>query len=276
MAVSWLKKGDESAAVAQQHAVVVAQQKARQGKAFRFGLMYPGKNGASKDDCESKVLFVDGDLGPKGYLTPPRFYEHGFVFHQGEYHNLICPQQNDPQSGEKCPICEGKDKAYLASLFTVIELKPYTSKKTGEVIPFTRKLMVVKEGMFEMLNKLAAKRGGLKGCVFDLSRTKKQASPNGDMWDFQEKKTDFEALKKEYTRTYKVKNKDTGKEEMKTVCLFEPLDYEKELTYYTSDDLRKMGFGAPAGSSSFQQGGEDGNTTQMPSEGETQAYDKEL
>lgn len=266
MAIKWLKTGEESAAAAVVHAQQEEKRKADMNKAFRFGLAYPGKSGATPADCESKILFVDGDVGPKGYLTPTRYYEHGFILHQGKYLFLGCPQQNDPQGGDTCPLCEGGDRPYLASLFTVIELKSYKSQKSGEIIPFTRKLMCVKEGMFETVNKLGAKRGGLRGCVFDVSRTKKQASPNGDLWDFQEKLTDFEALKHQYTRTYKYKDKDTGKDVNKTVCLFEPLDYEKELTLKTGDELRRMGLGSPSGApQTFQDqaptGFEEGSTS---------------
>lgn len=242
MSVSWLKQGEESAKAFEQEKAAAEKRKAEQGKAFRFFLPGPGE--------EASLWFVDGVLSPKGYLTPPRFYEH-FVMFNGKWDNVVCPQQTDPSSGDKCPICEGQDRPSLVSLFTVIDTRPYTTKN-GIVIPFTRKLFVAKPTTFELLNKLAVKRGGLIGCRFDVSRTSKKAAAVGDVFDFQEKATDMEAMRTKYTSTFKSKDKD-GKDQMKTVCYWEALNYEKEIVFRTGDELRKMGFGAPQSSMPSEQ-----------------------
>ena len=41
----------------------------------------------------------------------------------------------------------------------------------GKVIKNTRKLFIAKNQTIKMLTKLAAKRGGLQGCTFDVART---------------------------------------------------------------------------------------------------------
>lgn len=232
MSVSWLKQGEESAKMHEQEKINQEAKKAEQGKSFRFFI---------KKGQEASIIFVDGVLGPKGYLTPPRFYEHFTIMPGGKWGNVVCPQQTLPQSGEKCPLCETKDKASLVSLFTVVDLTPYTTKN-GIVIPFTRKLFVAKPTTFELINKLAIKRGGLAGIKFDVSRTGDKSPSVGDVFDFQEKYTDLAALKAQFTRTFKTKE---GTE--KTVCEFEAIDYDKEIPFRSGDELRAMGFGNPVG-----------------------------
>lgn len=249
MSVDWMSKGEDSAKVFEQEKAAQEKRRQEQGKAFRFYLKETKKGSGVYE--EAPLLFVDGDLGPKGYLIPPRFYEHGYIFHQGDYHNIVCPEQTLPHKAKedpsyKCPLCEAGDKPYLASLFTVLDLRPYKSEKTGKVIEFTRKLFVAKPQTFELLNKLAAKRGGLGGCRFDVSRSNKKSPQVGDVFDFQEKLTDLAALKAKYTISYT--SKKDGKEENVVKCLFEKLDYEKEIIFRTGDELRKMGFGSPSSS----------------------------
>lgn len=233
MSVEWLKTGSESQKMADAEKAVTEKRRAEQNKMFRFFLKKKG---------EGKVLFVDGDLGPQGYLTPPRFYEH-FVNFNGDWVNIVCPQQTNPAADDKCPICEGRDRPSLVSLFTVIDLVPYTTKD-GRVIPFTRKLLVAKPTTFELLNKLAVKRQGLVGAIFDVSRINDKAPAVGDVYDFTEK-INVDEAKKKYIATFKAKDAKNGQEVQKTVCLFEPAKYTEEIIYRTGDQLRQMGFGAP-------------------------------
>jgi hypothetical protein len=242
MAVSWLKQGEDSAKLHEQEKAAQIKRQSEQGKSFRFWL---------KKGDEASIWFVDGALHTKGYLAPPRYYEHT-VFFNNTWDNIVCPQQTMPSAKEVCPICEGKDRAALVSLFTVIDTRPYTTKN-GITIPFTRKLFVAKPTTFDMLNKMAIKRGGLTGCRFDVSRTGDKSPNVGDVFDFQEKSTDVEALTQMFTSTFKVKDKQSGSDIQKTVNLWEPLPYEKEIIFRTGDELRKMGFGAPTGGSGFSQ-----------------------
>lgn len=261
MAISWLKQGEESAKILEQEKAAQAKRQAEQGKTFRFW-MKPGD--------EASIWFVDGVMSPKGYLTPPRYYEHTVMFNNS-WDNIVCPQQTMPNSKESCPICEGKDKAALVSLFTVIDTRPYTTKN-GVVIAYTRKLFVAKPTTFDLLNKLAVKRGGLIGCRFDVSRSGPKSPNVGDVFDFQEKNPDQDALRAMFTSTFKVKDKQSGQDVQKTVCSWEPLEYDKEIIFRTGDELRKMGFGAPQ--SSMGGGFSGGDTTSDA--GATEDYEKHL
>lgn len=230
MAFSFLKKGAESAQLAQKAAAEAEQRKQEQGKLFRFWL---------KLNETARITFVDGDLSAEGFLLPSRYYEHN-MYEGGRWNNFyVCPQKTNPQSNEKCPLCEGGDRPSLVALFTVIDHREYKGKN-DKVYKDLKRLMVVKNQTFEILNKLAVKRGGLAGCTFDVSRIGDKAASVGSMFDFVEKRP-IEELKKKYM--VEVVDPKTNAKTKKT--LFEPADYEFEITYRTGDELRKMGKGAP-------------------------------
>lgn len=253
MGVSWLKKGAASASVAQQEAASAEQRKAEQGKMWRFWM---------KEGEEARITFVDGDLSPEGFLLPPRFYEHN-VYLNGSWNNLfVCPEMSNPEAHEKCPICEGGDRPSLVALFTIIDHRVFKGKTDGKSYTNTPKILAAKSQTFEMLNKLAVKRGGLAGCTFDVSRMGDKSASVGSMFDFIEK-GETEALKAKFTRTF---IGDDKKE--KTVSIFVPTDYEKEIVYRDADELRKLGFGkqtmtggSPAGFSGGASGGEQSGST---------------
>jgi hypothetical protein len=245
MAVSWLKKGAESVAAAKQEAVEAEVRKSEQGKMFRFFL---------KEAEECQITFVDGDLSPEGFLLPPRYYEH-MVFFNGQWTNFVCPEKTAPHAGEKCPICEGNDRPSLVSVFTVIDHRIVVSKKdANKTYKDTPKLFVAKPQTFELLNKLAIKRGGLAGVKFDVSRVGDKAAAVGSMFDFVDK-TDLDTLKAKYM----IEKTDPKTNAKSKVSIFAPADYESEIVYRSADELRKMGFGAPA-PSGF--GGNPGGQTQ--------------
>jgi len=233
MSVSWMKTGEESEELAQREKKAAEARQAEQGKAFRYGLKVTGSS-----PTNGQILFLDGALNPKAgnKLTPLRFYEHT-VMHQGNWGNYICPEQSAPQNKDRCPICEGKDKPALVSVFSVLDLVPYTTK-AGNILPFTRKLFVAKPRTMDILQSYAMKRGGLTGWIVDTTRATSKDASVGSAFDFQHKVDPAEAAKK-YVRTYKKDGAEV------TESLFAPLDYAKELVFRTGDELRALGFGAP-------------------------------
>lgn len=251
MALTWMKKGEDSVKLAQQAEAEAEKRKQEQGKMFRFWL---------KEGEDVRITFVDGALTSEGFLMPPRYYEHQ-LFLNGSWNNqYVCPEKTNPESGEKCPICEGGDRPSLVALFTVIDHREFKGKN-DVVYRDTPKLLVAKAQTFELLNKIAVKRGGLAGCTFDVSRMGDKAASVGSMFDFVEKH-DVDVLKKEFTR--KVKD-DKGKETGEVASVFVPADYETEIVYRTADELRSLGFGkggvGGAPKAAGQQSGNDGGTT---------------
>lgn len=230
MGFTFLKTGAASAQLAHKAAVEQEQRKEGAGKLYRFWL---------KENEEARITFVDGDLTQEGFLCPPRYYEHN-MFLNGSWNNFfVCPEKTNPDSKDNCPLCESPDRPSLVALFTIIDHRQFTSTKDKtKVYKDTKKLLVAKPQTFELLNKLAIKRGGLSGCVFDASRVGDKAASVGSMFDFVEKKTVAE-LKAHYM----IEKTDPKTNQKSKVTNFTPADYEKEIVYRTGDDLRKLGLG---------------------------------
>lgn len=238
MGVSWLKQGAESEKAAKQAAAEAEARRAEMGAMFRFFV--------NKGE-DAKITFVDGELNDQGFLCPPRFYEHT-VYYGGKWTNFVCPEKTAPEKGQKCPFCETGDYASLVAVFTIVDHRSYKSPSTGKVYQDTPKLFVAKSGTFELLNKLAIKRGGLAGCTFDVSRTGEKSPAVGSMFDFVEKNAPKD-LKGKWIRVFKDSKGVETKEDSFTVA-----DYEKEIVWRDADELRAMGFGKSAvGGHSYQQ-----------------------
>jgi hypothetical protein len=260
MALKWMKKGEDSVALAKQEELAAEKRKEEQGKMFRFWI---------KEGEDARITFVDGELSAEGFLMPPRYYEHN-LFLNGSWGNIfVCPEKTNPESGDKCPICAGGDRPALVALFTIIDHREFKGK--NDVLHRdTPKLLVAKSATFELLNKIALKRGGLAGCSFDVSRMGDKAASVGSMFDFIEKHEDLDALKKEFVR--KVKD-DKGKETGEIVTVFKPADYETEIVYRTADELLSMGFGK-GGLGGAPKGNTQSST--QPTTGEKADYSNQL
>ena len=230
MAFKFLKAGKESADLAAKQAAEAQAYRENQGKLFRFWL---------KEQEEARITFVDGDLSPDGYLVPPRYYEHG-LYLNGSWNNFfVCPEKTNPEAKDSCPICVAPDRPSLVALFTIIDHRTFHgSKDKSKVYVDTKKLMVCKPQTFELLNKIAMKRGGLAGCTFDVSRIGDKAAAVGSLFDFVVK-TPISELKAKY----QVEKTDPKTNQKVKVTNFEVADYEKEITYRTGDELRKLGLG---------------------------------
>lgn len=226
MAVSFLRKGKDSAALAKKQEAEAEARKESQGKLFRFWL---------KPNEEARVTFVDADLSSDGYLCPDRFYEHN-LFLNGEWNNFyICPEKTIPDSKDVCPICKSGDKPYLVALFTIIDHRSILSKDKTKTWKDTKKLFAAKTTTFDLLNKQAMKRGGLTGATYDITRGDQKTPSVGSNFEFVEK-TDVEILKKRY-----MTDKMEGKSNLKIkVTYFTPAEYEKEFTFRTGEELSKL------------------------------------
>lgn len=250
MAFKFLKTGAASAQLAQKAAMETEQRRAEQGKMFRFWM---------KEKEEARITFVDGDLGPEGYLVPPRYYEHN-LFLNGTWNNFfVCPEKTSPDAGEKCPLCESGDRPAIVALFTIIDHRQIQSTKDkGKIWKDTKKLLVAKPQTFELLNKHAIKRGGLAGCTFDASRVGDKSASVGSMFEFVERHP-IDELKK----AYQVERIDPKTNAKKLTTNFVPADYEKEIQYRTGEELRKLAGAKPEGASDipFEKPGETGAGT---------------
>lgn len=225
--LSFLKRGKVA-----QEAFAKEEHKAEmnsKNKTFRFFV---------PQDKDASITFLDGNLAD-GVLDIPFFYEHN-VNMNGKWNNFfVCTQDEEP-----CPICEGGSAASYVGIMTVIDHSEYTSKKDGKTYRDQPRLFVAKRDTIKMLQKIAVKRGGLRGCRFDVTRTGDKSPSVGSMFDFSEKYSE-EALIKNFTAEKS-----------------QPLNYEEILSamYLPAKELRKMGFGSsagPVGGEAPMSGGED-------------------
>lgn len=215
--MSYLKRGAEAAKMfdKQEH-----EAKSKLDKLWRFYL---------KEGTEARITFVDGNLDKNGLLDAVTLREHT-IKNVGSFPSFfVCVGESEP-----CPLCMDGHKTALVSALTVIDHRKYVSKSGNVTLPYMKKLFIYTPTTRKLLQSIAAKRGGLAGATFDVTRAEDNRSPRvGSMFDFVDKK-EVPELRKQFT----FKNED-GK--LKT--LFTPADYEKEMPWISADELHKLGFG---------------------------------
>ena len=225
--VKFLKKGKEGAALTKQAEAEVEQRRAAGGNTiFRYWM---------PDGAEQRITFLDGGLSEAGLLDVPRYWEHNLQIN-GSWKNWFpCVKDEEP-----CPLCEIKAPS-LVYAFTIIDHREWEDKKDN-VHQHERKLYICKGDTYKRLSKIAAKRDGLAGCTFDVSRIGDKAENVGNDFDFVEKLS-LKKLAKKYGM------EKNGPTENNKVC--QPYDYDEVIVYRTADELREMGLGsgsAPIGS----------------------------
>lgn len=244
MAISWIKKGAESEALAKSDDAKKQAFKESMGKLWRFFL---------KDKEEARITFIDGDLTDNGHLSPPRFYEHTLKIN-GKVENFVCPQETCPEDGHKCPLCASGDRPALVSLFTIIDHRKYTNKQ-GVAVLWQKRLFVAKPLSMEVLTKLAIKRGGLAGTTWDVTRLGESSAAIGSMFDFVEK-SPMDLLTGSFMETVE----GPGGAKI-TRSAFTAADYDSEIIFRTPMEMLALGIGATG--SNMQSGFHSPAPTQM-------------
>jgi hypothetical protein len=212
-APSWLKRGAAAQQAIDDEREAAEQRQAESDTMWRFWM---------KGNTDATIVFLDGDLiteGPQeGKLDVVTFREHT-TKHKGKWYNVVCTED----AGDPCPLCEADDTPALVAPFTVIDTRKIEGrKKTYENEP---KLFIAKQRTIATLQKMAAKRGGLRGCVFEVSRSDDRAARVGDSFDF-EGKLDEEQLKENFV---------TDNEEV-----IQPADYSKHILYRTPKEIHAL------------------------------------
>lgn len=263
MAFSFIKKGAESEKLAKQEEAASEARKEEMGKMWRFFL----KKGET-----AAITFVDGALNEKGLFVPTRFYEHDWPI-QNRPHYFVCPEQTNPEGGDKCPICATGKYPYLAAVFTIIDHRQFTSTKQGsegKVFKDRPRLLVAKPKTVEMLTLEAQKRGGLEGCLFDVYRSTDQtAAAVGSTFSFTSKTPVAQLKGKWFEET-----KDPKTNVVTKVDCFQVANYEEEITYRTGDELRKLGYWTNGPVANLNPGGN--VPPQTPSTEAEEDYEKHL
>lgn len=223
--MSWLTKGVNSAKALREEKQKQEAVAASIGRLPRFWL-----NAGE----EARITFVDGELAQDGLnkncLTFAGYHEHHLQIN-GQWGNYFVCLHSD--GGTKCPLCEEDHKASFVGALTIIDHREIKSKDGTKVYKDQKKLFIATTHTLMVLQQLAAKRGGLQGCTFDVYRATKKDARVGNTFDFIEKNT-VEDLQTQFV----VKDAN-GKE----VTYFTPADYEKELPFKSEAELRNLGFG---------------------------------
>lgn len=186
-----------------------AAQAARSG-AFDFFI----KKGES-----AQLVFLDNEPGAVVYM-----YTHKVG---DRFEDFICAGSPDEYKGfAKRPT--------LAAYFTVIQLGEFQGRNGKVVNP--RRTLKVKPQTLDILKRQFAKRGGLRGCVFDVTRSNNDKSPAvGDGWDFEEKLSE-DQIAKLNEDTSSIKFEETLKAKERTAeQLFKILQGQAEEAQKTSE-----------------------------------------
>jgi len=195
---------------------------------------------------EKRITFLDGYLA-----TDPaeqgRLIYNAFRFHT--VRNLKFPTKFDSYVclGEEpggCPLCEGGDESTWVSVFPIIDHSAFTNQQ-GVTRQHEVKLFIAKSITIKLLQKKAAKYGGLAYQCFDFSRTDSKMARVGDQMDYVGP-APLEAMQAKFPEHNL------------------PLDadwYLKSVPYFTRDEIMSMGYGAgtqqaPAGSPPSLGGGQ--------------------
>lgn len=175
------------------------------------------------NDTDTQITFLDGNLDNEGLLDAWYWLEHNVQLN-GKYGNFYaCTREEEP-----CPICTTNNPSLVAGL-SIIDHTAFESKKTGKMVQDRVLLFVCKATTYQLLQKLAAKRGGLAGCTFDVSRTGEMSPGVGSMFDFVEKNPVQNILQK-----YSTKDNVLQVPDLQDIITKQ---------YRTADELRALGFG---------------------------------
>jgi hypothetical protein len=180
---------------------------------------------------------------------------------------FVCTQDEEP-----CPICEaasGGDRSQYVGYLTVIDHSEFKGRD-NTVYKDQVRLFAAKKDTVKLLQGYAVKRGGLRGCKFDVVRVGDKSASVGSGFDYTEKYTD-DQLFQMYGKV-KVKTLVNGKPAEKIEDHSKPINYDwyLETIYQPADELRKLGFGSLGGPIGSEQGPTEGEGTP---EGETAGYD---
>ncbi len=216
---SWMKKG-AAAKEALQHEEAAAELRAQErGKLWRFWM---------PEGEDRTITFLDGGIDDEGMLDILMYYEHNIRVN-GNWEQFVCTAEADQT--QPCPICEKGDKPSLVGVMTIIDHSEHKVKNgpnAGKVIKNTRKLFVAKRNTIMQLTKLAAKRGGLTGCTFDVSRVGENSASVGSQFDFQHKFSN----RQEIMDKFDLKEEDVM-----------PANYAEEIRYRSPEELIELGVG---------------------------------
>lgn len=228
-----------------------------ENKVWKFWM----KQGQSK-----RIMIFCNEKTPNGEpdeVAPFLVYEHNIYKLNGSRDPILCLKRNE--LGETCPICEYQEEMYptLTGYFTIIELgdihiengeevlKGYVNNE-GREYRFQKRLLGAKQGsrqkpgiLRRVLFAESARRKGLNGCIFDVSRSGSKSESIGDTWTFVEK------VKREDWPDY-FESLGAGEKDIDFTEI-DYLDYFKPLSIEAMNNIVRGSSGNENGSNGWQQ-----------------------
>lgn len=189
-----LKKGFDAAQTMMEEQA--AERAARAG-AFNFFI----KKGES-----ARIVFLEDEPGALVYQFTHKIGDR--------FEDFIC-------QGDASEYRDLEKRPTLVGYFTIIQLGEFKGK--NGVVKNPKRTLAAKSQTLDILKRHFAKRGGLYGRVFEVSRSNNDKSPAvGDMWDFEETldQAALEALNEDITPINfdeTLKSKQRSPEQMKKI-----------------------------------------------------------
>lgn len=232
--LTFLKRGQAAKEMIEQEEVKQEARKAEYGKLYRFWM---------KEGDAARITFLDGSINDQNMLDCVVTHEHRVVVN-GDAMNYVCTSEFD--ESQPCPLCEKGNKSSMVAALTILDHREHKIKSgpnKGKTVKNTKKLFVFKGTTLQKLTVIAQKRGGLTGCMFDVTRTGDNSASVGSDFDFE---------KKFKTRAEIMEAFDIDEEDADDVM---PADYEAEFSAKTPEELISLGIAKAPSGPGYSKGG---------------------
>lgn len=224
-------KSSHSGAAGRERALALLEQQEAEREARLATPLMPFRFRMDVGDAKEVVVVDDA---PDFFRT-----EHNLQDPRSKRYDVYLPCIDEHTN---CPACSKSSRpAYYAMYLTIIDINPYISTKTGEEIPFSKKLLVVKPMQQKKILRYYERHGTLRGMILLMTRDGDKDASIGDP-EF------VEFMSEEDLQTYVSEYTDKEGVVHETLC-YEPYDYEALFPDMSEAQLSALvGGGASAGS----------------------------
>lgn len=161
-------------------------------------------------------------------------YEHALRDSEGRWGRLFC---GCVKMFDVCAACEAIKESYYGMFMTVIDFTPFETK-SGEVVEFSRKLLVVKPAQQKKFLRMYQKEGTLRGALIEFTRDGDKDASIGNDFEI------LEFLPEEEMQSYVREWTDQQGNKHVEYC-DEPYVYEEIFEQPNADKIRALVGGAP-------------------------------
>ncbi len=240
-----VKYGADAEAARVREAQRQEQRRERRNKPFRYKCYMGAGTGIDTKTGQpippGNYIILDSDIA-----QCPVFYEHMLADPDNEgRHTLpvMCVKEID-----NCPVCQTDDRdSSFVMVMSVLDINTRKNRRTGELIPWTKKLLAVKSGQQEWFKRQAQRTGNLRGLHVVSFRDTNQMSAAIGQPEVQTQYTE-EQLVQAFSHA-EVRGVQGNVIKPANSDLY-PFDYSKEFNFQETGESLRQKFGGviPAGS----------------------------